>query len=417
MNGKRMTPALGLLTASFLFFIFSGVMPPPRSGMASIVPERIIINLTAEPTTSIAVTWRTIGAVNVSSAQFAPGVDRFDSSVKIITVPAAQTSYVLENGKSTHHHSAVLTGLSPSTQYLYRVGGDSVWSEWNYFTTASKGNEGFSFLYLGDAQHGLRTFYPRIIREGFKRNPNVSFLLFTGDLIDRPQYDSLWSEFFDAGDNVHHTVPSVMVPGNHEYGRKDAAGNKQAADSLIGSWKPHFTLPENGVRGLEETSYWFKYQGVLFVMLNGNDRLQEQSVWLEGILSKNAADWTIVTVHQPLYSMSKDRDQRKTRDAFLSIIDRYAVDLILQGHDHVYARSKKLKEGKVSATGTVFVTSNAGSDGYRLNTLYKDLMERYGTNVQLYQAIDVSKRSLKVTAYTAQGTVYDSFTLSNKTNH
>ncbi|MFZ4622570.1 MAG: metallophosphoesterase family protein, partial [Bacteroidota bacterium] len=297
------------------------------------------------------------------------------------------------------------------TQYLYRVGGDSVWSEWDYFTTAAAGTHDFSFLYFADAQHGLRTFYPRVIREAYKRNGGASFALFSGDLIDRPQYDSLWYEFFDAGDIVHRTLPSVMVPGNHEYGKKNSGGSKDERGSLTGAWRVHFRLPKNGVPGLEETSYSFVYQGVLFVMLNGNDQLSEQAAWLEKLLSKNRLAWTIVTVHQPLYSMSKERDQRKTRNAFLPVFDKYSVDLVLQGHDHVYARSKRLKNGIVSAEGTVYVTSDAGSDAYRLNLLYADLMEKYGTNVQLYQVIALHQRTLTFTAFMANGKVYDSFTL------
>ena len=46
----------------------------------------------------------------------------------------------------------------------------------------------------------------------------------------------------------------------------------------------------------------------------------------------------------------------RTVEALLPLYDKYGVDLVLQGHDHLYARSQKLAGGKVVAaddSGTV----------------------------------------------------------------
>ncbi|MDP1676594.1 MAG: metallophosphoesterase family protein [Bacteroidota bacterium] len=398
---------------SLLSLLLSGVEAAQKTNSDKI-PDRIILNLTTQPSTSIAVTWRTIVETINPSAQISETSEwiEFTSSAKHFQ--ANKERLVLDNGKSVYQYSVIFNGLQPNTKYCYRVGGDSIWSEWNQFGTAENKTAPFAFLYFGDAQHGLKTFYPRIAREANRKHPEAKFWLFSGDLIDRPQYDSLWYEFFYASNFIHSYVPSVMVPGNHEYGKEDSSGEKISSEMLIDSWKPHFTLPENGIMGLEETSYSFVYQGVRFVMLNGNEKLQEQAKWLDSVLSKKSEQWVIATVHQPLYSMSKTRDQRKTRDAFLEVFDKYSIDLVLQGHDHVYARSATLVNGaKVNATakGTVYVTSNSGSDSYRINPLYSNLMDKFGTDVQLYQVVSINGRKLSFSAYTATGAVYDTFEL------
>jgi hypothetical protein len=50
---------------------------------------------------------------------------------------------------------------------------------------------------------------------------------------------------------------------------------------------PQFTLPGNSPEGLEETVFSFDYQGMRVVVLNGNEKIPEQALWLEGVLSNN----------------------------------------------------------------------------------------------------------------------------------
>jgi acid phosphatase type 7 len=394
-------------------FVYAATICPTFAQAIHKNPHRIILNLTIDPSTSMAITWRTIDETKSPVVQISKPTDWTEFGFNANTINARKEQLTLNNGTSVFHYSAVAKSLNPDTKYSYRVGGDSAWSEWNQFGTANSLPEQFSFVYFGDAQHGLGTFYPRIVREAFKKNPQASFWLFAGDLIDRPQYDSLWDEFFNASDFVQSIVPCVMVPGNHEYPQVDSgSGNVR---TVVGLWNRHFTLPENGVKGLEETSYWFDYQGVRFVMLNGNEKLSEQARWMDSVLATNSSKWTVAVVHQPVFSMAKTRDQRKTREAFMPVFDKYAVDIVLQGHDHVYARSAKLRNGaRVNGKekGTVYVTSQCGSDGYVLNSLYQSLMEKTGFNLQLYQVVSIDSDTLSFKTFTATGSLFDSFTLS-----
>ncbi|HSL62846.1 MAG TPA: hypothetical protein VK885_13745 [Desulfotignum sp.] len=46
--------------------------------------------------------------------------------------------------------------------------------------------------------------------------------------------------------------------------------------------------------------YYFEYQGVTFIVLNGNEQIETQAAWLEAILSRNTTEWIIVAIHQPV---------------------------------------------------------------------------------------------------------------------
>ena len=81
------------------------------------------------------------------------------------------------------------------------------------------------------------------------------------------------------------------------------------------------------MRGLEAGDYSIHFQGVRFLVINSNTRLQDQAVWMEKLLAENPNKWTIVTFHHPLYSMGADRDDQDTRNAFLTLFDTYHVNL------------------------------------------------------------------------------------------
>src|SRR5690606_40830927 len=59
------------------------------------------------------------------------------------------------------------------------------------------------------------------------------------------------------------------------------------------------------------------------------------------LLSHNPNKWTCVVFHHPIFSTKTTRDNKRMRETFKPLFDRYKVDLVLQGHDHTYARGMK----------------------------------------------------------------------------
>jgi len=375
----------------------------------SALPERIILNLTATPATSQAVTWRTAIAVDHPQAQIAPasGMADFDKNAR--SVDAQSQIVAMGKGHAVVHHTVVFEGLAPDTMYAYRVGASGAWSEWNQFQTASREADVFSFIYFGDPQEEIKSKCSRIFRAAYRKAPHADFWHFVGDLVDNGDRDGEWGELFDAMGWIARTTPMIMLPGNHEYPNRRKVNGENY--HLFPLWRPHFTLPENGPAGLEETVYFIDYQGARLVMLNGNERLNDQALWLDRVLADNPQHWTIVAIHQPIYSTGKYRDSQKRQNLFVPIFDKYQVDLVLQGHDHTYSRSARLKNGARDETGTVYVVSVSGPKSYPVNPRYEDLMEASGTDSQLFQVIHVTPDRLDYESYDAAGTCCDVFTL------
>lgn len=379
------------------------------------LPQRIILNVTEDLASSVAINWQTAGQVTESFAELAiaDADPRFvDKAIR----KKAETEWVsLGDTVSFNYHSLIFDDLIPNTKYAYRVGGGNYWSEWFHFVTASdKPTDAFQFIYFGDVQVNIRSLWSRVIREAFAKAPNARLQLYAGDIINRANRNEEWGDWFGAGGFIHSTIPGLPSPGNHDH--FDLASGERAASVF---WRPQFNLPLNGPEGLEETCYFVDVQGVRFISLNSDqaeesdEYLEAQRIWLERILQHNPNTWTVVTFHHPIYSPKGTRDNKRMRETFKPLFDRYRVDLVLQGHDHTYARgmSKIPMDDKEETSGTMYVVSVSGPKMTGSHVEKKSWMDRSAIYTQLFQIIDVSPRTLSFKAYLATGELYDAFDL------
>ncbi|WP_235034185.1 purple acid phosphatase family protein [Roseiconus lacunae] len=389
---------------------------PPRPAdfyRPTSIPDRVVLTWTGNPANSQAVTWRTSTAVRQSIAEIAiaSGNPKFTEDAK--QVRGERQDLETDLGKA-RYHTVNFNNLKPETKYAYRVGDGSNWSEWFHFRTASDLPKPFSFIYFGDAQNNLRSMWSRVIREAHSDAPKASFFLHAGDLVNRAESDAEWGEWFYAGGFLNGMIPSIPVPGNHEQAKQE-----DGRRSLSHHWRPTFALPTHGPAGLEETCYTLVYQGVRIIGLNSNTKLDEQAEWLERQLQSNQCRWVVCTFHHPVFSTGKGRDNDELRKRWKPILDRYRVDLVLQGHDHTYGRTglgtpseSNVPTGlnkREQEYGTVYVVSVSGPKMYQLQ--HHDFMVRQKANTQLYQIITVDDDQLHFESRTAVGDVFDSFTL------
>lgn len=373
-------------------------------------PERIILNPTPDPAHEQAVTWRSLSGIEEAWLHVAPAREGVDLEEYTREVKAKAERLDTPDHEPVWQHSAVIKGLTPGTKYYYRVGSGESWSEWNAFTTAEKSFEPFTFVYMGDPQLGLRTYCPRLFRQAVKTAPDARFWIFAGDQVNVGDSDTDFKDFFYAGSWMFRSINIIPVPGNHEYPRSANLLTRK----LTPLWRPHYTLPKNGPSGLDEISYWLDYQGIRLIILNGNEKLEEQRDWMERLLKKNDSRWTVAAIHQPIYSTGNERDNPELQELFLPLFDKYGVDLVLQGHDHTYGRTYPLKAGKLAAggeKGTIYVVSSSGAKFYRQNPLYMGLMAKTALNTQLFQVIKAEENSLNFRAVTVNGDVIDEFTI------
>ncbi len=88
--------------------------------------------------------------------------------------------------------------------------------------------------------------------------------------------------------------------------------------------------------------YTFKPRdGVRFFALDSNYMDPEQLQWLEKELKASGSDWKIAFFHHPIYS-SGERHGSDTalKDQLEPLFQKYSVDVVFNGHDHVYERIK-----------------------------------------------------------------------------
>jgi hypothetical protein len=381
------------------------------------VPDRVILTWKGDPATSQAVTWRTDTSVKGAVGQIVladdgpgiePGWRGYDP--KKVTQVAARTERLKTAINEALYHRVNFAGLKPNTRYVYRVGDGANWSEWFQFETASDRPEPFGFIYFGDAQNGIRSLWSRVARGAYSDMPKARFIVHAGDLVDSGRSDTQWGEWHAAAGWINGMVPSVPTPGNHEY-----------VGGLTPHWRAQYTLPENGPPGLEETCYYFDFQGVRLIGLNSNEKLPEQAKWAEKVLADNPNRWTVVMFHHPVYSPAPGRDNETLRKTWRPVFDAApkGVDLVLQGHDHTYGRSglmlrdNTLGGGQAhTARGTVYVVSISGSKMYTAGE--KPWMVRKASGLQLYQLIRIDGDRLTYEARTAKGDLYDAFELRKR---
>jgi len=59
-------------------------------------------------------------------------------------------------------------------------------------------------------------------------------------------------------------------------------------------------------------------------------------------------DWIFVMFHKPMYSsLTKHSEEYIIRNKYQNIFDKYGVDLVIQGHNHIYSRTLPLSFNKL----------------------------------------------------------------------
>lgn len=347
--------AVGGLTVGLL-----GAQPASVAIDEGALPDRIVLNPTPTPATSQEVTWRTDSEVADGWVEYEPSAGGARRRAEAADPQAASALFV---DTDAHHHSAVLEGLVPDTSYDYRVGTDAGWSEWHTFTSADAtldaGDDPWTFLYFGDAQNGLDDQWPPVVDAAFAAYPDAELTVHAGDQINDAHDDVQWGQWFAGlGDHLAETQ-TVTTLGNHEL----------TIDPGASQYRAHYEYPHNGPITQDELVWYTDYQGVRFISLNGNAPLGgalDQAPWLEDVLGDNPSRWTVVTFHQPMFSNTDGRDNVATRNAWLPIFEEYGVDLVLQGHDHTYARGHLTENENPdgSVTGPVYTVAVGGSKYY-----------------------------------------------------
>lgn len=270
-------------------------------------------------------------------------------------------------------HTVNLSKLDSGTTYYYRVGNAEYgwWSETGKITTAD-GSDNVTFLHMTDPQSQNVRQYERawadVLEVAFDAYPDASFVLSTGDLVDHGDNNKLWQYMFDCGADSLMNTYLMPVTGNHEGFGTNATAN-------------YFVLP--GVPEQDTSTgvyYSFDYNNVHIAVLNTEALNEDESLsdeqveWLRKDMEKSDADWKFVALHKAIYSHGshyKDDDVVAMREQLSALMHELGIDLVFQGHDHVYMRTGSL----VSNANTAYDTAYLNHSG----KVYKTQVQPTGT--------------------------------------
>lgn len=297
----------------------------------------------------------------------------------------------------------------------------------------------FSFTAAGDFNS---TTGADLVLRGISQEKS-DFTLALGDLgYGGNGKENTWCDF--VKDRVGSEYPFELIAGNHDDGSVDGNITEYAK-----------CLPDRtgNITGTYGTEYYFDYGNMArFIMISpdintygfdyveGNEHLQWVIDAVKDARAKNI-DWVVVGMHKNCISIG-EKTCEIGADLLNNLVDM-RVDLVLQGHEHAYFRSKQLalnpntcpaivvnefnqsciaKDGDKlqKGAGTVIVISGAGGADLRDINL-QDPEQGYfssynGKNVgnsHGYSKFEVREKTIKASFVPVDGIFTDSFSITS----
>ncbi|GJP48364.1 hypothetical protein CLOM_g7661 [Closterium sp. NIES-68] len=139
----------------------------------------------------------------------------------------------------------------------------------------------------------------------------------------------------------------------------------------------------------------------------GNWSRQEEAQLqeLEGWLSNSQARWKVVGAHHPVFSYGKHGDQQEMVERIKPLLEKYGVDVYINGHDHNMQHIKK------DDSPVHYFTVGGGSKAWRGDAPPVAPGLRFFFPGQGFSAMQVSRDSLTVSFYGVFGDLMYSTTL------
>jgi len=236
---------------------------------------------------------------------------------------------------------AFATGLEPGTEYMYRGWANNKYTEVRNFKTA--GNDGvFVFAVMADPQIYAESLASNTVNSNMNKamanaqklfGMDVELVLGAGDMYSHGGLLSEVNWLFSLVD-IFKTAPLAASTGNHDY---CDAGNGKVT---IGPYLTDnvYNNPRNGCEGYGEACYYFKWNNVLFVVMDSEVGVQgyiNQGEWLKKLLATETYQYVVAMCHRPAWGSGDSTNVVKYWDP---IFKQFNVDLFFAGHNHDYGR-------------------------------------------------------------------------------
>ena len=128
--------------------------------------------------------------------------------------------------------------------------------------------------------------------------------------------------------------------------------------------------------------------------------------WIRNDLATSTTDWQIAVLHVPVYEVHSDTRATMVREGWGSIFEDYGIDLVFEGHQHVYSRSYPMYQEKVDyEQGVTYIMGVSGSKFY--DSADESRAERTFYNTANYELVRTDGDTLTVQALDIDGNELD----------
>lgn len=333
---------------------------------------------------------------------FGPDTNYLTVRGETAMVPFATT------GNAAYLHTVTLDGLTPETTYYYWLGDGSeeAWSEAMTFTTEAADDETSVFYILGDTQ---MTGDPAQDADAINEINAILALIAEYDV----DFGIQTGDFIDNGDNYNHYAQILNILQNSSVGDKllySAFGNHEYYGASAGAIAEQiFAIPHPNYYSVE-------HGDVYLAVINYGSDLEEVAAWIQEDAAASECTWKLVTVHEPIYFTNESAGNLRYQEILAPAFEAAGIDVVLNGHDHSYARTEQLKGGMVVEDGTTyFICGDLGEKSRDVNYIAVDNPEFHFAIVtqdydSVYLMAEATEKKLTITAYNSDGTQLDSFT-------
>ncbi|MBV9072767.1 MAG: metallophosphoesterase [Acidobacteria bacterium] len=155
--------------------------------------------------------------------------------------------------------------------------------------------------------------------------------------------------------------------------------------------------------------YTFKKGPVQFFVLDSNYMDATQLDWIQHQLSESNAHWKIAYFHHPLYSDGRFHGSDvDLRNLLMPIFEKYGMNVVMSGHDHVYERFKP-EEGIY-----FFLVGNSGELRYGNLRRDSDMMVKGFDTDRTFMLVEISGDKLYFQTISRAGATVDSGVLEHQ---
>lgn len=345
-----------------------------------------------------------IGTAGKAVAQYrVKGAEDWQTAEGNCTLTGFSTS-----GQAAYVNTIQLTGLTAGTDYEFRVGDGSTWSELHTFRTNAAQQDTTAFVVMGDTQmSGDREADAESIAildalGDLVKDKQVDFGLQTGDYVDNGTNYAMWAEMQEAFNHTFPNVDFIHTLGNHEY-YGDFSGS--TASNIL-------QLPSKDYYSME-------YGDVYVAVINNGADLSAACEWLKQDAAQSTCMWKVLSIHQPPYYTNAKGGSERFHEQIPAAAEAAGIDVVFSGHDHSYARIMAKDGEPVTENGvTYFICGDLGEKSKNVNyAMSSDFSFAYKEQdyAGLILYVTANGEEMTITAYDSKdGRVVDSTTLRSR---